>query len=214
MKQQASAAVTKEQEWGRYIDDVMRRIGVLEGEKGGPRRIWMARQSKCGAWWQAEYGVWFRERSERNFSAPVPTVERQSVSWAELRRVLHALRHRRGAERLVVILDSEYVYKGITEWPIKWARHGWRVRGREIGHRDSWQDIWELPKAAGSQVQLIWTPSHPNVHGNNEADALAEEGREQHPHNKRRHQREPAWVALGLSPMRLAVPSSSEGSTD
>ena len=40
----------------------------------------------------------------------------------------------RAGERLVVVLDSEYVCKGVTEWSIKWRRHGWRSRGREIGH--------------------------------------------------------------------------------
>ena len=105
------------------------------------------------------------------------------------------------------------MYKGITEWSVKWARHGWQVRGRETGHRDLWQELWDLRQAAALQVQLIWTPSHVNVKGNDEADALAEEGRGQHPHNKRRHQQEPAWVALGLSFMRLAVSLSSASST-
>ena len=64
---------------------------------------------QVGGWWQAGYGVWFGDGAGRNFSAPVPTAERQSVSQAELRGVLHALQHRRGAERLIIILDSEYV---------------------------------------------------------------------------------------------------------
>ena len=127
----------------------------------------------------------------------MPTAEHQSVSWAELQGVLHELQHRRGAKHIIIILDSEYVYKGITELSIKWARHGGRARDREIGHTDLWRDIWELRKAAGSQVKLIWTPSRSNVRGYDEADALAEEGRERHPHNKRRRPQELAWVALG-----------------
>ena len=40
---------------------------------------------------------------------------------------------------MVVVLDCEYVYKGITEWSVKWHRHGWRVKNREVGHRDLWE---------------------------------------------------------------------------
>ena len=58
---------------------------------------------------------------------------------------------------------------------------------------------------------VLWTPSHVNVKGNDEADALAEAGRAQHPRNKRRRQEEPAWAALGLSSMRSEVSSSSGG---
>ena len=54
---------------------------------------------------------------------PVPVTERQSVSSGELRRVLHALQRRQAAEKMVVVLDSEHVYKGITEWSPKWHRH-------------------------------------------------------------------------------------------
>ena len=35
---------------------------------------------------------------------------------------------------MVVVLDSEYLYKGITEWSPKWHRHLWRVKSREVGH--------------------------------------------------------------------------------
>ena len=125
------------------------------------------------------------------------------MSRVELRGVLHALRNRGVGGRLVTVLDSEYVFKGITEWSVKWERHGWRSRGKGIGlgPRDLWQEIWQLRRAAGSHVVVLWTPSHLNVKGNDEADALAEAGRAQHPHNKRRRQEEPAWSALGLSPM-------------
>ena len=47
--------------------------------------------------------------------AYVPVMERQSVSWGELRGVLHVLLKRRLGGRLVVVLGSEYVHKGILE---------------------------------------------------------------------------------------------------
>ena len=101
--------------------------------------------------------------------------------------------------------------RGVFKGLVKWERHGWRSRGKEIRHRDLWQEIWQLRQAAGSHMVVLWMPSHLNVKGNDEVDALAEAGCAQHPHNKRRRQEEPAWSALGLSPMRSEVSSSSVG---
>ena len=85
------------------------------------------------------YGVWFAEASTRNFAAPIPESERQSVSRRELRGVPHAILQRRQGELLVVVLDSEYVYQGIMELSTKWRRHGWRVASGEVGHRNLWE---------------------------------------------------------------------------
>ena len=37
---------------------------------------------------------------------------------------------------MVVVLDSEYAYKGITAWSPNWHHHAWRVKSLEVGHRD------------------------------------------------------------------------------
>ena len=103
-------------------------------------------------WWQADCGVWFGEGEDKNVGAPVPTHERQSLSRGELRDVLYALEGRRGGERMLVILDSEYMYKGITEWSVKWHRHRWWVKNREVGHRDLWEQIF--PAMAGGGVAV------------------------------------------------------------
>ena len=84
-----------------------------------------------------------------------------------------------------MVLDSECVYKGIAEWSPKWHRHSWRVKLREVGHRDLWEAIFQLRKEAGALLKFVWTPSHMRVEGSNKADALAESGREMHPNNKK-----------------------------
>ena len=149
-------------------------------------------------WWQAGYGAWFGEGSARNLGTVVPLAEQQSVSRGELQGVLYmpcsrggggviyALQQRRAGERMVVVLDSEYVYKGITVWSAKWRHRSWRVKMKEIGHRDLWEQIWDLRQQAGSQVQVIWTPAHLSVQGNAKADELAEQGWLHHRHNKKR----------------------------
>ena len=63
-------------------------------------------------------------------------------------------------------------------------------------------------------MQFVWTPSHMKVKGNDMADSLAEEGRLQHPHNKKRSaqtQLVQMWEDVGLCPMRSDVSSSSGG---
>ena len=92
--------------------------------------------------------------------------------------------HRRPGERMVVVMDSEYVVKGIMEWSPKWRRHGWRASGGVVGHKDLWEQIlWERERV-GEELQIYWVPSHLGVHGNHEADALAEAGRQLHLHNQ------------------------------
>ena len=85
-------------------------------------------------WVQAGYGVFLEDDSPRNHAAHVPEEERQRVSQGELRGVLHALLHRRVGERLLVIMDSEYIFKGITEWSVNWRRHSWLTVSGEVGH--------------------------------------------------------------------------------
>ena len=112
---------------------------------------------------------------------------------------------------MVVVLDSEYVYKGVVEWSPKWRRHAWRCSTGEVGHRDLWEAILWLRESAGGDVRLRWVPSHLAVPGNEAADALAERGRELHPNNllplsKRRRVAE--WDELGLEPMVETEPRS------
>ena len=91
--------------------------------------------------------------------------------------MLSALLHRRPGECMAVVVVSEYDFKGITEWSLKWCRHGSRMSSGEVGHSDLWEQIlWETERA-GEELQIHWVPSHLGVHGNHEADALAEMGR-------------------------------------
>ena len=107
-------------------------------------------------------------------------------------------------ERMVVVVDSEYIFKAITVWTEKWKRHGWRTSAGEVGHRDLWEHIDWLRGEAGDMLQVRWVPSHLGVAGNEAADELAGQGRGLHPYNllplsKRRRVTE--WDALGLEPM-------------
>ena len=87
-------------------------------------------------------------------------------------------------------------------------RHGWRVKSREVGHRNLWEAIF----SAGALLKFVWKPSHMQMGGNDRADTLAQEGREQHPNNKRRREAQEEaprlWREVGLSLMRTNMSSS------
>ena len=107
---------------------------------------------------QAGFGVFFEVLSSRNFSARVPPHERQSVRRAELRGVLQALKLRWSGEHMVIVLDPEYVYKGIIEWSPKRRRHGWRTTSGEVGHRDLWEGILQLREQGGRTCTVGMAP--------------------------------------------------------
>ena len=114
---------------------------------------------------------------------------------------------------MVVVLDSEYVFKGITQWSEKWRRHGWKTSLGEVDHRDLWEQILWLRGEAGDLLQVQWVPSHLGAKGNEGADVLAEKGREMHPNNLLPlSKRVEEWVQLGLEPMPEV--SASEASSD
>ena len=109
----------KEDKWGKYTDEVVGQIAQLEAQ--GWVVVYTDGSAKTVRGWErAGYGAYYAAKSSRNFVAPVPETE-QSVSQGELRGVLHALLLRQGS--VLVVLDSEYVFKGITEWSAKWRRH-------------------------------------------------------------------------------------------
>ena len=177
-----------EEKWGRYRDAAVQRLQSPEGE--GWTIVYTDGSSKTvRGWMQGGYGVWFAGESQRKHAAHVPENERQSVSRGELRGALYAILHRRPGECMAAVMDSENVFKAITEWYPKWRRHGWRMSSGEVEHRDLWEKIlWERERA-GAELQVRWVPSHLGVQGNHEAEALAEMGRQQqqqqqHPHNQ------------------------------
>ena len=199
----------KEAKWGAYKTKVVAELETLSGE--GWTVVYTDGSAKVvRGWAQAGFGAWYGPGSPRNISDFVPLGEKQSVSRAEIRGVLHAVRSRQWEEHMVVVLDSECVFKGITQWSSKWQRHEWRVSGREVEHKELWMAVLAERELAGDRLQVRWVPSHLGVAGNEEADQLAEQGRLLHPYNEesppKRRRLEQQWEELGLEEM-----SSGEG---
>ena len=124
--EQVDKIALKEAKWGQYRDAVVQRLCSLEED--GWTLVYTDSSSKTvQGWMQGGYGVWFAANSPRNHAAHIPESERKSVSRGELRGGLHAILHRRLGEYMVVVMDSEYVFKGIMEWSPKWQQHGWGI---------------------------------------------------------------------------------------
>ena len=203
----------KEEKWGAYKAKVVAELETMAGE--GWTVVYTDGSAKVvRGWAQAGFGAWYGPSALRNASDFVPLGEKQSVSRAELRGVLCAVRGRQWGERMVVVLDSEYVYKGITQWSSKWQRHQWRVSGRDVEHKDLWIAVLAERELAGDRLQVRWVPSHLGVEGNEQADQLAGQGRLLHPYNEesppKRRCLEQQWEELGLEEMSLGEGGASD----
>ena len=73
---------------------------------------------------------------------------------------------------ILILSDSEYVVKGITEWFANWVAKGWRLaKGKAPKNRDLWENL----KAATEGLSLgwRWVRGHDGNRWNERADELA-----------------------------------------
>ena len=90
---------------------------------------------------------------------------------------------------------------------------GWGGKG-PVGHKDLWEALLHSFNLYGDAVGIMWVPSHAGVHGNEQADIQAEQGRSQHPDNEeQRPKRCKLWEDLGLVAMPDAVTDSDRSSS-
>lgn len=75
--------------------------------------------------------------------------------------------------------DSQYVRKGISEWLVNWKARGWRTAAKKPVKN---ADLWQRLDAAAQQhkVQWHWVKGHSGDVHNERADALANQGLDQH----------------------------------
>ena len=93
----------------------------------------------------------------------------------EMTAVIEALKYFEDSQRLMILSDSNYVVKGITEWIDGWKQRNWK----KVKNIDLWKQIDELNQI--HQVTWKHVPAHSGVEGNEIADKLAVEARLQLP---------------------------------
>lgn len=109
------------------------------------------------------------ERRDCYLSAPATTNNRMALAGATL-----ALRVLSGKEqRLQVLLvsDSQYLVRGMTEWVAGWRRRGWKRKGGAIENLELWQELVEA--AAAHAVRYQWVRGHRGHAKNEYANDLA-----------------------------------------
>ncbi|MCP3175898.1 ribonuclease HI [Desulfuromonas sp. KJ2020] len=68
--------------------------------------------------------------------------------------------------------DSQYLYKGMTEWIQGWIRKGWKnSKKEEVLNRDLWERL--LAAVNGHQVTWAWVRGHAGHPENERCDELA-----------------------------------------
>ncbi|QDU62949.1 Ribonuclease HI [Planctomycetes bacterium Pan216] len=95
----------------------------------------------------------------------------------EMMAVIEGLRKLSGKSRVVLITDSQYVSKGISEWMPGWKSRGWK---RKVGRKlepvknvELWQELDQL--LADHDVTCKWIRGHAGHAENEECDRMAVE---------------------------------------
>ncbi len=74
---------------------------------------------------------------------------------------------------VVVVSDSQYVIKGITEWVNGWIRRNWRnSKDEPVGNKELWVEFLAL-KETFRNISFRHCKGHGNTEGNIKADLLA-----------------------------------------
>ncbi len=93
----------------------------------------------------------------------------------ELTAAIEALNVLRKPSRVLLHTDSKYVMDGINEWLANWKRRGWKTANRKpVKNQDLWMALDEA--AQRHDIEWIWVKGHDGNPGNEEADALANQG--------------------------------------
>lgn len=74
-----------------------------------------------------------------------------------------------------VVMDSQYVIKGITEWVCGWIKKGWRnSQKKPVENKELWQELLKI-KSEFKDIAFTKCKGHSDNEGNNRADELANE---------------------------------------
>lgn len=74
----------------------------------------------------------------------------------------------------IVVTDSQYVQKGITQWVLSWVRNGWKTSGRKpVKNVDLWMDLWE--RSRHRPIAWKWVMGHSGDRWNERCHSLVEE---------------------------------------
>jgi len=99
----------------------------------------------------------------------------------ELMAVVKGLQSLSGTSLVHLVVDSEYVSRGLTEWLPQWLANGWRAgnrRRRPLKNKRLWRRLASL--ISQHEVDCHWVPSHSGHPENEFVDSLARDAVQRH----------------------------------
>ena len=110
----------------------------------------------------------------------MPDEYRQTNNSAELLAVIRALRiFSTGV--IAICTDSQYLVLGATGAARRWRVRGWIGSSGPVSNVPVWEQLLAALDGNPRTVHWVKVPSHVTIEGNNEADRLADQGRQLHP---------------------------------
>ncbi|XP_059476823.1 ribonuclease H1 isoform X2 [Neocloeon triangulifer] len=125
---------------------------------------------------KAGVGVYFGNGHKYNMSEPLtnckPTNNNAEIQAATLAVIVAS---GAGINKLNIHTDSQFLIKCMTEWLPRWLSNNWKTSSNKPVEN---KDQLELLAHHLEDIEVKWTyvPGHSNVHGNEMADRLANEG--------------------------------------
>lgn len=129
-------------------------------------------------------GVYFEDNDEMNISEPYSDYydDRPSNNKCELLAIglaLEKCQKTYEGRKIKVYTDSEYSYNCITKWAQKWRKNGWKkAKGGNVANVTLLERILDVLDDAHHKLNTYsfeHVRGHAGVHGNEEADRLANE---------------------------------------
>lgn len=93
----------------------------------------------------------------------------------ELTAAIEALNHLKRPCRVILMTDSEYLRKGITEWIDNWKKRDWKTSQKKpVKNADLWKRLDE--QVSNHEITWKWVKGHSGHPENERADQLANKG--------------------------------------
>jgi len=91
---------------------------------------------------------------------------------------LELLKNAKHKDKILIRSDSQYAIKCCTNWRISWKNHNWHKKHGAIKNLDLVQRYDKLIDDYPVRVCYEWVKGHNGDFGNEEVDALADDGRQ------------------------------------
>ena len=131
------------------------------------------------------------QRRDFNLCEPATTNNRMALAGAA--RVLELLSAKDRRLQVMMISDSQYLVRGITEWVPGWTRRNWTRKGGPIENLELWKALVAAERKHA--VEWSWVRGHAGHPKNEYANDLAvEAARTQVAHPNTVESGFPAWL--------------------